>query len=331
MYTSLELCAGAGGAALGLEQAGFSHVGLVENDKHACNTLRKNRPLWNIVEKDIKEFDAQQFKGVDLVSGGVPCQPFSSGGKQLGSTDERDLFPQAIRVISECQPKLILLENVRGLADDKFTEYRDEIVSELNNLGYYCEWKITNAVHYGVSQARLRFVLVGKRKYTGPFPWPRPVDRVLTVGEALKDLMGENDWIGLDKWVTQANTVAPCLVGGSKKHGGADLGPQRAKREWLKLGVDGKGLANTSPEKEFVGMPRLTNRMAARLQGFPDNWEFTGGKTAAYRQIGNAFPPPVTKLLGKALIEWAEAENEVPQIVPPPKSYLQLDFSLVAR
>lgn len=331
MYTSLELCAGAGGAALGLEQAGFSHVGLVENDKHACNTLRQNRPFWNIIEEDLKEFDSHQFKGVDLVSGGVPCQPFSSGGKQLGATDERDLFPQAVRVISECQPKLILLENVRGLADDKFIEYREEIISGLNDLGYYCEWKIINAVHYGVSQTRLRFVLVGKKKYTGPFPWPRPVNRVLTVGKAIKDLMGENDWTGLDKWVMNANTVAPCLVGGSKKHGGADLGPQRAKREWLKLGVDGKGLANAAPGKDFVGMPRLTNRMAACLQGFPDSWEFTGGKTAAYRQIGNAFPPPVTKLLGKALIKWVEAEKEVLQIAPPPKPHHQLDLPLAAR
>jgi DNA (cytosine-5)-methyltransferase 1 len=330
MYTSLELCAGAGGAALGLEQAGFSHVGLVENDKHACNTLRHNRSHWNVIEQDLKEFEAFQFKGVDLVSGGVPCQPFSSGGKQLGATDERDLFPQAIRVISECQPKLILLENVRGLADDKFKEYRNAIVAELNELGYYCEWKIINAVHYGLSQARLRFVLVGKKQCSSSFLWPHPVNQILTVGETIQDLMGENGWIGLDEWVTQANAVAPCLVGGSKKHGGADLGPQRAKREWLKLGVDGKGLANAAPEKDFVGAPRLTNRMVARLQGFPDSWEFTGGKTAAYRQIGNAFPPPVTKLLGKALIEWSAIKTDTSQIATQQRHCQQLNLPLVA-
>lgn len=328
MYTSLELCAGAGGAALGLEQAGFSHVALVENDKHACNTLRQNRPLWNIIEEDLKRFDGHQFKGVDLVSGGVPCQPFSSGGEQLGAADERDLFPEAIRIISECNPQLILLENVRGLADNKFSEYRNQIFERLNKIGYYCEWKIINAVHYGVSQARLRFVLVGKRKYLGHFPWPNPVERVLPVGESIKDLMGEKNWTGLDDWVKKANTVAPCLVGGSKKHGGADLGPQRAKREWLKLGIDGKGLANSAPDKNFIGVPRLTNRMVARLQGFPDHWEFSGGKTAAYRQIGNAFPPPVTKLLGRALIEWAK--NNIPETSPPPKSHQQLDLPLIA-
>ncbi|MEL7062305.1 MAG: DNA cytosine methyltransferase [Bacteroidota bacterium] len=331
MYTSLELCAGAGGAALGLEQAGFSHLGLVENDKHACNTLCHNRPHWNVIEMDLKEFDAYQFKGVDLVSGGVPCQPFSSGGKQLGATDERDLFPQAIRIIAECQPKLILLENVRGLADDKFSDYRNAIIKELGELGYYCDWKIINAAYYGVSQARLRFVLVGKKKNVAPFPWPQPVNQVLTVGEIIRDLMGENGWLGLDDWVARANTVAPCLVGGSKKHGGADLGPQRAKREWLKLSVDGKGLANAAPEKDFVGIPRLTNRMAARLQGFPDSWEFAGGKTAAYRQIGNAFPPPVTKLLGKALIKWSATKTGTSQIAAPQKHCQQLNLPLVAR
>jgi DNA (cytosine-5)-methyltransferase 1 len=328
MYTSLELCAGAGGAALGLEQAGFFHIALVENDKYACGSLRQNRPLWNVIEGDLKHFDARQYRGVDLVSGGVPCQPFSAGGKQLGSTDERDLFPEAIRVISECKPKLILLENVRGLAEDKFSDYRNDIIFKLNELGYYCEWKVINAVHYGVSQARLRFVLVGQKKYTGPFPWPSSVEKVYTVGEALEDLMGAKGWIGLEDWRRNANTVAPCIVGGSKKHGGADLGPQRAKRNWLKLGIDGKGLANSAPDRDFTGNPRLTNRMAARLQGFPDDWEFVGGKTAVYRQIGNAFPPPVTKLLGKSLIDWIE--RDISTLSPPKILFQQLSLPLVA-
>ena len=307
-YTSLELCAGAGGQALGLEQAGFKHIALVENDHHPCNTLRLNRPNWPVVEQDLHQFDATPYRGVDLVAGGVPCQPFSAGGKQLGIHDERDLFPEAIRVIAECQPKLILLENVRGLADHKFSDYRRYILGRLYKLGYSCEWRVINAAEYGLCQARLRFVLVGKLGSASAFPWPKKITVLPTVGETLADLMGENDWDGLDSWLSKANGIAPCLVGGSKKHGGADLGPQRAKRSWLELGVDGKGVADSAPNKDYAGIPRLTNRMAARLQGFPDDWEFASKKTATYRQIGNAFPPPVAKRLGYSLIKWLQQD-----------------------
>ncbi|MEA5598071.1 DNA (cytosine-5-)-methyltransferase [Rivularia sp. UHCC 0363] len=243
-----------------------------------------------------------------MVAGGVPCQPFSSGGKQLGFFDERDLFPEVIRIISECLPRFILLENVRGLSNTKFNNYRNWIISQLYSLGYYCEWKVVNSSEYGVCQARLRFILVGRKYEEIPFPWNCPVMQKSTVGEVLKDLMGVKDWLGLNDWVQKANKVAPCLVGGSKKHGGADLRPQRAKREWLELGIDGKGIANEAPEKNFLGIPRLTNRMAARLQGFPNDWHFYGGKTAVYGQIGNAFPSPVAKALGIAFHKWLYAD-----------------------
>lgn len=114
--------------------------------------------------------------------------------------------------------------------------------------------------------------------------------------------MGENGWLGLNKWVERCNDIAPTLVGGSKKHGGADLGPTRSKRAWLALGVDGKSLANHAPDRDFIGIPKLTLRMTARLQGFPDNWHFSGKKTSIYRQIANAFPPPVAEAVGKQVI-----------------------------
>jgi DNA (cytosine-5)-methyltransferase 1 len=114
-----------------------------------------------------------------------------------------------------------------------------------------------------------------------------------TVGETLVDLMAANGWEGAFAWAANANEIAPTLVGGSKKHGGADLGPTRARKAWASLGVEGKSLGNEAPPQGFTGMPRLTLRMAARVQGFPDDWQFAGGKTAAYRQIGNAFPAPV--------------------------------------
>ena len=131
------------------------------------------------------------------------------------------------------------------------------------------------------------------------FEWPSALGAPPpTVGEALFDLMATDGWRGAKQWREQACHIAPTLVGGSKKHGGPDLGPTRAKKAWASLGVDGMGIANAAPEKDFIGMPRLTVRMAARIQGFPDHWQFSGKKTAAYRQIGNAFPAPVAYAVG---------------------------------
>src|SRR6266566_1334411 len=113
--TTLELCAGGGGQALGLEQAGIEHVALVEFDRHACQTLRQNRPKWNVICTDIRAFDASPFRGVDIVSGGLPCPPFSVAGKQLGTKDERNLFPAAIRIVAEARPRAVMIENVRGI------------------------------------------------------------------------------------------------------------------------------------------------------------------------------------------------------------------------
>lgn len=295
--TSIEICAGGGGQAIGLEAAGFSHSAVIEIDGHACNTLRLNRPRWNVIEGDIKEFDATAFKGVDLLAGGVPCPPFSKAGKQLGADDERDLFPEAIRLVDECRPRAVMLENVRGLLDAVFDDYRNKVEDQLRRLGYVPGWRLLNASDYGVSQLRPRVVFVGiRRDLAEGFDWPTPLPgQPPTVGELLGDLMAADGWRGASAWRTRADSIAPTIVGGSKKHGGPDLGPTRAKRAWEALGVDGRGIADMPPAQDFVGMPRLTNRMAARIQGFPDDWEFAGRKTAAYRQIGNAFPPPVAE------------------------------------
>jgi len=302
--SSLELCAGAGGQALGLEMAGFTHAGLIEIESPACATLRLNRPNWNVIEGDLHHFDASAYRGIDLVAGGVPCPPFSKAGKQLGAADERDLFPQAIRIVDECRPRAVMLENVRGLLDAVFADYREKVEKQLKKLGYTPGWRLLNASDYGVSQLRPRVVFVGIRNdLASRFSWPQPLHtNPPTVGELLHDLMAENNWCGVARWRANANTIAPTLVGGSKKHGGPDLGPTRAKRAWAALGVDGMGLADTAPARDFVGMPRLTPRMTARLQGFPDNWQFSGRKTAAYRQIGNAFPPPVAAAVGRQIL-----------------------------
>ena len=298
--SSVEMCAGAGGQALGLEQSGISHVDLIEIDHFACETLKLNRPFWNVIEGDLRNYSGKGIKGIDLLSGGVPCPPFSKAGKQLGHGDERNLFPEAIRLASEIKPKVVMLENVRGLLDSIFDEYRTKIIDDLRKLGYVAEWRLLNASDYGVSQLRPRVIFVALKKgIADHFSWPVPGKlQPPTVGELLSDLMSEKGWKGSAKWQEEANDIAPTLVGGSKKHGGPDLGPTRAKKAWESLGVDGHGLADSTPERDFVGMPRLTVRMTARIQGFPDSWTFSGKKTAAYRQIGNAFPPPVAKAVG---------------------------------
>jgi DNA (cytosine-5)-methyltransferase 1 len=295
--TSLEICAGGGGQALGLEQAGFDHQGLVEIDSHCCNTLRFNRPHWQVFEEDLETFDGTLFKGIDLLAGGLPCPPFSKAGKQLGKADDRNLFPATIRLVNEIRPRAVMIENVRGLLDAIFDDYRHYVSGQIAKLGYQTGWRLLNASDYGVPQLRPRVIFVAIRNdLAHKFDWPTPhKSSPPTVGETLYDLMAARRWRGADAWRKRANDIAPTIVGGSKKHGGPDLGPTRARKAWAALGVDGLVIAEAPPEHDFVGMPRLTVPMVARLQGFPDDWIFTGKKTPAYRQVGNAFPPPVAR------------------------------------
>jgi DNA (cytosine-5)-methyltransferase 1 len=308
--TCLEICAGAGGQSLGLEQAGFAHVAAVEIDPDACATLRQNRPAWNIHQLDVHHFKGAEYRGVDLLAGGVPCPPFSIAGKQLGADDERDLFPQALRLVEECEPAAVMLENVRGLSTAPFASYREQVLARLHELGYETRWQVLNASEFGVPQLRPRFILVALRppahRY---FEWPSAVGTPPTVGETLRDLMAAGGWPGADAWAEQANGIGPTLVGGSRKHGGPDLGPTRAREAWLKLGVDGKGLADAPPRATHPAQhpPRLTLPMAAAIQGFPPEWRFSGRKTAGYRQIGNAFPPPVARAVGTGIRAAIEA------------------------
>lgn len=298
-YTSVEICAGAGGQALGVERAGFRHLALVEFDPWCCETLRSRR-AWrkHVREIDLHEWTAVKFKGkVDLFAGGVPCPPFSRAGRKLGADDERDLFPKAIELISECKPRAVMLENVRGLLGNDFGDYRREHIERpLRNMGFEVGWRLLNASDFGVPQLRPRAIFVALRKDVAPhFDWPTPQPgSAPTVGEALRREMASAGWPGAAAWAERANDIAPTLVGGSKKHGGPDLGPTQAKKRWLELGVDGMGLNDDPPPPSWNGEPpKLTVRMAAMLQGFPRDWPFAGKKTNAYRQVGNAFPPPV--------------------------------------
>lgn len=306
----VEICAGAGGQALGLAMAGFEHVALVEYEKEYCDVLKANRPDWNVICEDVHSFSGLPYKGVDLLAGGVPCPPFSVASKQLGKDDERDLFPEAIRLANEIKPKAIMLENVRGFLDVKFDEYREHILESIRALGYKVNIKLLNACDYGVPQLRPRVVIVAIREdIKAAFHYPEvSKDNPPTVGEALKELMGANGWNGLDNWISTANKIAPTIVGGSKKHGGPDLGPVRARKAWDELGVDGNGIANDAPDPLFIGKPKLTKEMIAIIQGFPPNWTFGKKKTSACRMIGNAFPPPVAKAVGLEIRRCLENE-----------------------
>jgi DNA (cytosine-5)-methyltransferase 1 len=300
---SIEFCAGAGGQALGLEEAGFDHAALVEIEADFCKTLRLNRPQWDVRCADMNAFDGCPFVGVELMAGGLPCPPFSVAGKQLGDLDERNLFPAAIRLIDEIKPKAVMIENVRGFLSPVFEEYRLHLKAEFKKLGYVVDWRLLNASDFGVPQLRPRVVIVAlKQEYTDAFEWPEVLPQnPPTVGEVLKDMMAANGWAGAARWAKGANDIAPTIVGGSKKHGGPDLGPTRARKAWAALGVEGRTVAEHPPEPDFCGMPRLTVAMVARLQGFPADWQFYGRKTTAYRQVGNAFPPPVASAVASRI------------------------------
>lgn len=313
----VEICAGAGGQSLGLHRAGFHHSLAVELDTSAAATLRHNLSRLSGSEPDVRVGDVADrsvwephaFAGVDLLAGGVPCPPFSIAGKQLGSADERDLFAWAVEQVSVIKPRAVLLENVRGLAAPRFSAYRQAVADRLSELGYWSEWRLLHANDFGVVQLRPRFVLIAmKEDDARHFEWPTPDPTELTVGIVLRDLMAYNGWRYADRWAEAANRIAPTIVGGSKKHGGADLGPTRAKRAWAELMVDGKGVADEAPGRSdpsfSTRMPRLTNEMVARLQGWGGvgyEWDFVGRKTSVYRQIGNAFPPPVAEAVGASV------------------------------
>jgi DNA (cytosine-5)-methyltransferase 1 len=338
VFTSVEICAGAGGQALGLERAGFAHELLIEMDASACSTLRRNRPGWQVLETDLREYvksgAAETLKGkISLLAGGVPCPPFSLAGKQLGKDDERDLFPEVIKLARQLDPPAIMIENVRGLMQSKFDSYREDIRQELLYLGYETSWKELQASDFGVSQLRPRSILVALKKeiwqHFDQDGWWLPdsgQEPPLSVGELLEESMKGRGLVGkqFDDWYAKAALgIAPTLVGGSKKHGGADLGPSRAKKAWADLGVNGLGVADhpdpetgttKSPERDLGNAqkgPMLTVRQASMIQGFnlegEEEWIFEGRKTAAYRQVGNAFPPPVAKAVGQKIRAALEA------------------------
>jgi DNA (cytosine-5)-methyltransferase 1 len=315
--TFVDVCSGAGGLALGLERAGFESRLLLDEDDDACRTLRANRPHWNVVQEDLLDFDPSEHPesyDVDLLSAGLPRVKSNATTARAESGNEERLLKAAVYLAHAVGPRALLVENVPTLAhSDRFRDFREFARAELEHLGYQFSAFILNAADFGVPQDRKQGVLIAiKREWFSSFAPPTPtVANHVSVGEALGDSMRSRGWLDADRWAVQAATVAPTLVGGSKNRGGADLGPSGAKRKWERLGVNAHSLGDEIPGRDFSwtpelgreGLVRLAVEQTALLQGFPAEWEITGKKTARYRQIGHASPPPVGEALGRAVAE----------------------------
>ncbi len=303
----VEMCAGAGGLALGLERAGFEHVALIEKNRNATATLRANRPHWNVVEADVRKMDFTQYRDqrIDLLTGGLPCTPFSTVGQKKGQHDKNDLMREGVRAVREIEPKAFMFETVEGFLHSRHADYVAFLLREFMKAGYSTEIHRINAKDYGVAQNRSRIMLVGLRKdLAGSFRMPRKFPELSTnVGVALADLMGENDWSGAETWLEsmrnrdyRSDTIRGYQ--GSAREGEAI----RSGNQQLRYAPPAKA-APTDVEASKKGfVPGLTNRMRARLQGFPDDWMFVGGLGAVADQTGNAVVPAVAQAMGLAML-----------------------------
>lgn len=328
-YTSIELFAGAGGLALGLEKAGFSHVLLNEIDHDACTTLRYNRPQWRVAEQDVKTISFTQFSGkVDFLSGGFPCQAFSYAGKQGGFNDTRGtLFFELARAVQEIQPKVFLGENVKGLSAHNGGRTLDTIKNTINELGYtLIEPKVMRAILYQVPQKRERLILIAVRNDIAPkvhFKWPDPYHRIMTLRDAfLKGELYDTDVPPSEGqrypekkqkvmelvpmggyWRDLPVEIQKEYMGGSFLLAGGKTGMAR------RLSLDEPSLtltcapAQKQTERCHPTETRpLTIREYARIQTFPDDWKFAGTLGSQYKQIGNAVPVNLAYAIGRSLI-----------------------------
>tara|TARA_Y100001934_G_scaffold193860_1_gene228607 strand:+ start:1088 stop:2401 length:1314 start_codon:yes stop_codon:yes gene_type:complete len=327
-YRSIELFAGAGGMAIGLENAGFKAIALNEFAKDACETLRMNRPKWNVLEGDIADIDFKDFENVDFVAGGFPCQAFSYAGNKLGFEDTRGtLFFEFARVIKETNPKVFLGENVRGLLTHEKGRTLSTIRDVIEELGYtLIEPKVLKAIFYRVPQKRERLFLLAVRNDLvkfGRFKWPDPYHQIPTVRDALK----AGSLYDSDVPKSEGQTYPPrkkeilshVPPGGFWK----DL-PDELQREYMKgsyfLGGGKTGMARRlsmdEPSLTLTCAPAqkqterchpvktrpLTIREYARIQTFPDEWEFHGSVSSQYKQIGNAVPVNLAEALGRRIV-----------------------------
>lgn len=308
-FTSLELCAGAGGMSLGLERAGFDPVLLVDEDKTSILTLFANRPHWQTFEGDMVDFVAGEHdaQNVDLLAAGLPRLRGQAAVRRTDDDYERRLVQAAAQLASEVRPKAVLIENGPGLVEKSGLEsVRRDLHDELEHLGFTLQWFVLDAKDFGVPQNRRHgFMLALLPDCVAGFRLPiGTVTEYATVGETLLPSMRSRGWAGADAWAVQAQRPGPTIVGGSKRHGGADLGPTGSKKAWAAMSVDGNGIADQAPAADHGdGAVRLTVEQVALIQGFPSDWRIAGRKTAAYKQVGHALPPPVAAAVGRSIAD----------------------------
>lgn len=306
--TALEICAGAGGQAAGLAKAGFRHVALVERDPSACETLRAAFGPDHVVETDLVHYDPVDLDTVvDLLAGGVPCQPYSKSGKREGARDERDLFPEALRLVERLRPRAVLLENVMGIFEPDNDMHRFRILSRLRKLGYSVEWGKVDATHFGVAQKRIRAILVAFREPAAMarFTWPAPAFGYgETPASAVSSLFGHltsREWQPTDPFLAAMDRPSPTITGGSDRKQGIDFGQRKSALVWGEMGFVQTRIGDAPPPAGHEGPVEATNAMLATLQAFPFDWPFRGSKKSIFRQIANAFPAPVAIHLGCAI------------------------------
>ena len=319
-FTCIELFAGAGGLALGLEQAGINTIEHVEIDEACCQTLKNNRPSWNIVNEDIHKVDFSSYRDtVDIVTGGVPCQALSYAGKKLGFEDTRGtLFHEFARCVSEVRPKLFMAENVRGLISHDHGRTLDTILSVFSELGYNVQYSVLNSAYYGVGQKRERIVIVGTRKDLSiEYKYPEPDKKMTTLREALKNCpKSEGQQYSERKkkvlslvppggcWINLPVELQKEYLGKSYTSGGGKRGMAR-RISWdepcltLTCSPSQKQTERCHPDETRP----FTVREYARIQSFPDDWSFSGGIGSKYKQIGNAVPVELARRLGVSIIQ----------------------------
>lgn len=323
---TVELFAGAGGLALGLELAGLTTEALIEIDKAACETLKHNRPQWNVINEDVRNIDFSKYKGVDVVTGGFPCQAFSYAGKKLGFDDVRGtMFFEFARAIKEIRPKMFIGENVRGLINHDNGRTLKTIIDILTEMGYNVRYELLNAVNYGVPQKRERIIIVGTLpEYE--FNFPKPEERIVTLKDALYNVpKSEGMQYSANRkrilemvppggcWRDLPEDVQKEFMGKSYYSGGGRTGMAR------RLSWDEPSLTlTTSPSQKQTErchpdeIRPFTVREYARIQTFPDYWEFIGTISNRYKQIGNAVAVRMAYKLGKSIID--TLQNKKPRV-----------------
>lgn len=300
-----DLLFGAGGMALGIERAGFELKTSFDTDPASKAIAALNRPGWDVETQDIAKLDGTSLASLDLISAGLPSPSVSlqSSPTVVHEGNHIHVARECLRIITEARPSAVLLEGTLAYRRKEYRQIWAHILEALESVGYQAEARILYADQYGVPQRRPRIYLVGL--LSGDFfeyDWPYVMSSDRTVGSTLRDEMGSRGWPGAEAWAVAANAVAPTIVGGSRRHGGADLGPSGSKAAWWRIGVDPTGVADEPPsfDAPLALSPRLTTSMLSKLQGFSE-WELTGKKTARVRLIGSATPPPVAQSLAASI------------------------------